>query len=101
MESDFVAAVRGGPQFRGWDEQRYIQVATLDAIRVLQYIITLVNSDPKKTKPAPPTPYPLPDKVKRAKTEDDKNSFAFIAKQKLKQIKRRKELKGGGVDGWR
>lgn len=90
MGSAFVAELRGGPQFRGWDEGRYLQAGVLDAIRMLQYILVMANSDPKKSKPKPPQPYPLPDS--RTKTKSDKpGSFAFIAKQRLAEIKRRKE----------
>lgn len=100
MGSSFVAEIRGGMQFRGWDEDRYMQAALIDSVRVLQYILILVNSDPKKSKPPPPEPYPLPDHVKRNK-QDEPGSFAFIAKKKLAEARRKQELKRGGVDGWR
>jgi hypothetical protein len=100
MGCRFVASLRGGDRFIGWDEGRYMQAAQIDAHRILQYIMILVNSDPKKSKPPPPEPYPLPDNVKRSE-QDKPGSFASIARQKLAEAKRRKDLKRGGVDGWR
>jgi hypothetical protein len=100
MGSSFVAEIRGGIQFRGWDEDRYMRAAFIDSVRVLQYILILCNSDPNKPKAQPPDPYPLPDNVKRTE-QDSPGSFGFIAKKKIAEARRRQELKRGGVDGWR
>lgn len=89
--SAFVAEVRGGQEFRGWDEDRYQMAALIDAIRILQYIFVLANIDPKKKKPKPPEPYPTPDKATKHKQPDKPGSFAFIAKSALAAAKRRKE----------
>lgn len=80
--SHFAAEVRGGKHFRGWDESRYLQAATVNAIRTLQYILVAVNSDPKGPKPKPVTPYPLPDDLYKKKT-DKPGSFGFIARRHL------------------
>lgn len=103
MSSRFMAELRGGERFIGWDEGRYMQAALIDSIRVLQYIMVLVNSDPKKKAASPPDPYPLPDqlRVKQQQQQDKPGSFAFIANAQLAKIKQIKELKKGGVDGWR
>lgn len=89
-ESAFVAECRGGPEFRGWDGDRYVSVAILEAIRSLQYVFILANRDPKKRTPNPPDPYPLPDKITRNKPADQPGSFAFIAKAHLAAAKKRK-----------
>lgn len=89
-DSALVAEFRGGQQFRGWDKDRYMTATLIDAIRLLQYIFVLANSDPKKTKPKPPAPYPLPDGQVEAKKPDTPGSFAFIAKANLAAIKKRK-----------
>ena len=50
-QSAFVAEVRGGQQYRGWDEDRYMDAAQINALRTLIYIFILANTDPKKRKP--------------------------------------------------
>lgn len=94
MGSAFVAETRGGYQFVGWDQDRYMMAGLIDAVRVLQHILILCNIDPKARKPTPPEPYPLPDDVKRKKV-DAPGSFAFIAKAKLAEAKRLKEAGSG------
>ena len=89
MDSAFVAERRGGQQFRGWDESRYIAVANVNAIRTLQHLYVLAHSK-KNAKPKPPEPYPIPD----SKTKKDKpGSFAAIARRHLAAARRRKEGK--------
>lgn len=85
IESAFVAERRGGQQFRGWDESRYALVATVNAIRALQYTYVAAHS---KTKPKTPDPFPIPE---RKTTQAEKpGSFAFIAAAKLAAAKKRK-----------
>ena len=87
--SAFMAEVRGGQQFRGWDENRYLLAAHANALRTLIYITILANIDPKKSKkPKPPEMWPLPDK--QAKKQDKPGSFASIAKRGLAAAKKRK-----------
>ena len=83
--SRFVAERRGGPEFRGWDTGRYIDVATVNAVRALQYTYVAANS---KSKPKPPEPFPIPDKGVRQQAKGP-NSFAFIAAAKIKQARRK------------
>lgn len=84
--SRFYAAHRGGPQFRGWDENRYILAAVVNAIRGLQW--TYVASKSKRRPPAP-EPMPIPDTEK--KRRDGPGSFAHTARMKLEEAKRRRQ----------
>jgi hypothetical protein len=90
IESAFIAEVRGGRQFRGWDEDRYQSAALINALRVHNYYFALANCDPKKRRNIkPPDMWPLPDEVKK---RDAPGSFAFIAKAHLAAAKKRKAL---------
>lgn len=82
----FNAERRGGPEFRGWDVSRYAAVATVNAVRALQYTYVAAHS---KNKPKPPDPFPIPDKPGRRKSKGP-GSFAFIAAHKLAAAKRKK-----------
>lgn len=88
-DSATVAEMRGGQQFRGWDDGKYLQVLTAQAVRDLAYITVLVNSDPKKKKPEPPKPVYVPKTVEQIRKEKraKPGSFAYIAAQKLKATK--------------
>jgi hypothetical protein len=87
--SAFIAEVRGGQQFRGWDEDRYLSAALINSLRTLIYIFILANSDPKKRKPKSPEMWPLPDEIKK---QDKPGSFAFIARAHIAAVKKRKAL---------
>jgi hypothetical protein len=91
VESAFIAEVRGGRQFRGWGEDRYMQAALLNAVRAANYLFILANTDPKKKKPEAPEPWPLPDGKFKAKTPDKPGSFAFIARSLADKAKKRME----------
>jgi hypothetical protein len=84
-DSAFVAERRGGQQFRGWNESRYAAVATVNAVRALQYTYVAANS---KSKPKPPDSFPIPER--QTKQVDKPGSFAFIAAAKLAAAKKRK-----------
>ena len=84
--SRFIAEKRGGPQFRGWDTDRYIAVANVNAVRALQYTYIAAHS---KNRPKPPEPFPVPDMPERQKNTGP-GSFAFIAAHKLAAAKRKK-----------
>lgn len=95
FDSATTAEMRGGQQFRGWDEDRYIAASTSNAIRTLSYMFLLANRDPKKSRrPETPTPWPLPDDKTKKQKQDKPGSFAYIAKSLLSKAKKRKE--GGG-----
>ena len=86
VSSRFYAEQQGGQQFRGWDESRYALVATVNAIRALQY--TYIASKSKK-RPKVPDMFPVPEaKVKVRKKNTGPGSFAFIAAAKLAQSKK-------------
>ncbi|GAA5081560.1 hypothetical protein GCM10023319_23280 [Nocardia iowensis] len=61
-EAAFVAAWRGGPQYRGWNEDRYLAVAQVNAIRELTWAYIAAHA---KRRPAPPEPIPTPDSEKQ------------------------------------
>jgi len=82
--SRFMAEKRGGQQFRGWDASRYALVATVNALRALQYTYITAHS---KSKPKLPEMFPIPDDIKRK--NDGPGSFAFIAAQRLAETRRR------------
>ena len=84
--SRFYAEQQGGQQFRGWDESRYAAVATVNAIRALQYTYISANS---KRKPKMPEMFPVPEAtVKKRKKQTGPGSFAFIAAAKLAKSKK-------------
>lgn len=81
--SRFVAEKRGGQQFRGWDAGRYATVATVNAVRALQWTYVAAHS---KSKPKPPDPFPIPESSISKKRKP--NSFALIAAKKLAQVRK-------------
>jgi hypothetical protein len=83
--SRFYAARRGGPQFRGWDETRYIMAAVVNSIRVLQWTYIAAHT---KRRPPLPEMMPLPDMER--KRRDGPGSFAHTAKMKLELARQRK-----------
>jgi hypothetical protein len=96
IESAFMAEIRGGKEFRGWDEGRYMLASIYNVINILKYITILANSDPKKTTPEPPEPFPTPDNlVARKKSGGHKpGSFGAIALDLLGKAKKRKAAGG-------
>lgn len=75
LGSRYYSEQRGGQQFRGWDESRYAAVATVNAIRALQYTYITAHS---KKRPKMPEMFPVPEKeiVQKKVTP---NSFAAMA----------------------
>ena len=90
----FHAARMGGQEFRGWDADRYALKAIVDGVRVTNYILTMVNRDPKKKKPDLPDPFPSPGE-KTTTTQSKPGSFASIAAAMMAAQKRKKELLNG------
>jgi hypothetical protein len=74
MESRYVAAVRGGPEFWGWDLDRYLLAAVYDAINANTYTTARVAGQKKAKKP---DPFPRPEKS--AKRKNNPNSFRAMA----------------------
>lgn len=56
--SAFAASARGGHQYRGWTEDRYLAVAQINAIREQTWVLAAINS---KRPPKRPEPLPTPD----------------------------------------
>lgn len=79
----FNAQRRGGQEFRGWDATRYAAVATVNAVRALQWTYVTAHS---KSRPKPPEPFPIPDRRRRA---SGPNSFAYIAAQQIAAARRK------------
>lgn len=84
-----VALRRGGAEFTGWSEDRYIQVGIYNALRELTYVTIAANTD-KKHKPRPPKPYPLPVE-KAIKKSHKPGSFGYMALATMNQVKKTKE----------
>ncbi len=80
----FNAERRGGQEFRGWDASRWAAVATVNAVRALQYTYVSAHS---KSRPKPPEPFPVPGGVSRS---NGPGSFAFIAAQQLAAARKAK-----------
>lgn len=86
FSSRFYAEQQGGQQFRGWDESRYAMVATVNAIRALQYTYVAAHS---KRKPKMPDMFPVPEvKVKKRKRNTGPGSFTFMAAQQMGLMKK-------------
>ena len=98
LGSAFVAAKRGGPQYRGWDSAMYAQAALINAVRTQNYLFLCANSDPKKKKPEPPDPYPTPDEPtpsrRRSKGPPAPGSFAGTALRMMSQARKAKSNVG-------
>ena len=102
LGSAFVAAKRGGSQYRGWDESRYALVALINAVRTHNHLFVVANSDPKKKQPDPPEPYPTPDddteegRALRARLKGPpaRGSFAHVALSMMQRTKRQQAKAG-------
>ncbi|MFD1049925.1 hypothetical protein ACFQ1S_32545, partial [Kibdelosporangium lantanae] len=83
-----VAALRGGPEFRGWGPDRYLTALLVDAVQAGTYAFVSANS---KRKPTPPTPVERPEK-KRSRRQSA-GGFAAIAKARIAAVRRAKKQK--------
>ena len=82
--SRFYAEQQGGQQFRGWDESRYALVATVNAIRALQYTYISAHS---KRKPKLPDMFPVPErKVKKRERKTGPGTFIHMAAMQLQKV---------------
>lgn len=90
----FYASRRGGPQFRGWDEDRYALVSAVNAINTTNFILAMANRDPSKSKPKAPKPFPTPDTDEKDKAPKP-GSFASIATSMIAAQRKKKELLNG------
>lgn len=70
LDSASMAAIRGGPEFIGWDPHMYMLANIVDAIQTNTYAFVAANS---KRKPKAPTP------VKRPKQKGNPEQARFAA----------------------
>lgn len=84
LESATVAAMRGGPEFRGWDMNMYRLTEIVDAVQYNTYAIIQSNAGKKKV--TPPAPIPRPDTAAKKRATGKPNPFA----QRLAAAKRAK-----------
>lgn len=97
IDSRFMAEVRGGQQFRGWDEGRYITAAIVDAVRALQYTYVAAHTE---RKPKALSPYPVPKKaVKPAERTYKPGSFGHTVAGMFHAAREAQQRKAGVADG--
>ncbi|AHJ86392.1 tail assembly chaperone [Mycobacterium phage 40AC] len=91
-DSAFAASCRGGPQFRGWDADRYAMVSAVNELRAGNHLTLLINRDRSKPKPKAPEPFPTPDEEKKS-TAPKPGSFAsmVVAAKRAARLKKEKE----------
>lgn len=80
IECATVAELRGGQQFRGWDAERYLLVALVDAVQANTYVAS--GGKGKK-----PEPLYRPEKAK----PKNGNAFAAMARSFYLAAKAKKE----------
>lgn len=87
--SRFNSEKRGGQQFQGWDESRYMQASLINAVRALQY--TYVQAHSKK-KIQQPDLFPVPDRKQTTQSQISKpGSFANVAAQMILAARKKRE----------
>lgn len=101
--SNFEASQRGGRKFRGWNEDRYLNVMIANSLQSLLFSFVCANVDDKtrrKMQNDRPEPYPIPDSpesMKKAKKDDAHKAGSFAAMVAQAQAnKARKQLQQQG-----
>jgi len=91
--SRFVAAQRGGPQYIGWDFDRYLRAALVDAMNNNTHAFIMANTDKKKRKPKAPKSVPTPDVVKAEEEakKSGQNAFSSQMDMMFNKLKRQEE----------
>ena len=91
--SAFVAARRGGQQFRDWDAGRYALVDVANSLRALQHLYLVTHIDRRKTAlPKPPDPFPTPEEQRTKQSAHKPGSFAhMVVTAKAAVARKRKE----------
>jgi hypothetical protein len=85
-----IAMLRGGPEFRGWDAERYFLASLIDAVRDGNYAFMMANMDKKDAKKvAPPDPVPVPDRPAKKPRPKHRTMFAAVAAKQLEAARRR------------
>jgi hypothetical protein len=78
-----MAALQGGREYWGWDVDRYMLAALLDAMNINTYAFVSANS---KKKVKAPVAIPRPGDAERKALEAQNNPFAQIVKSQLKKL---------------
>jgi hypothetical protein len=90
--SAFVAARRGGQEFRDWDVTRYALIDAANSLRSFQHMYLATHIDRRKTSlPKPPEPFPTPEEKRTHKAVHKAGSFAhMVATAKAMAERKRK-----------
>ncbi len=91
LGSNLIAEIRGGPEFRGWDQGLYMLANIVDGVNTNAYVTVAANSD-KKHRPKAPEPVERPDSAKKKK-QAGQNQFAMMANMAHKRSQIRKVTK--------
>jgi len=91
LRCNFIAEVRGGPEFRGWDQEMYMLANVVDGVNSNTYVNLAANSD-KKHRPKPPELVKRPEDAKK-KREAGQTQFAAMARMAHKRSRIRKVSK--------
>lgn len=74
-------AERGEPEKAAWSQMEQLTAALVDAVRRVEYVLVLANSDSKSRKPDPPEPIRRPGaKPRRPKPKIDPVGADFLFK---------------------
>lgn len=92
LGSAFMAARRGGQEYRDWDVGRYALVDVANSLRSFQHLYLAAHIDRRKTAlPKPPDPFPTPEEKRTQKATHKPGSFAhMVATAKVNAERRRK-----------
>jgi hypothetical protein len=74
IESAFVAAQRGGVEYRNWGQEQYTNADIHDALRDIADILIMAHRDPDKPAPKPLPRYRRPGVDAEAAITDDKRT---------------------------
>lgn len=75
LDSATVASIRGGVEFKGWDNHLYMLANLVDAVKENTYVFVAANA---KRKPKPPKPIDRP--TAKQKKNPLGNRFAMMAR---------------------
>ena len=93
MGSAFVAARRGGQEFRDWDLGRYALVDVANSLRSFQHLYLLAHIDRRRgSAPKPPKPFPTPEEKRTEKAVQKPGSFAHMVATAKALAQRKKKV---------
>lgn len=89
--SAFVAARRGGQQFRDWDADRYALADIATSLRSFRHLYVSAHIDRRKHRlPQAPKPFPTPEELTTKKNSQKPGSFAYVVLQAKRASMKRK-----------